>query len=329
MDTLTPKTEEQSRKMATRVILVLIVFVLVVAGVIGGLEALAKHLEREGATPGYTQPSEPFYVLLIGNDSRKATALYTGKSSDHAQTDQHTDIATLMRVDPYTYTITLITVPRDTYIDEVGLRLTETLTSGDPMDSVEAVEILTGTDIQYYMMTTFNGFHDLIDALGGVVVDVPVTITEKDPVTAKSVTVNAGEDQSLNGAKSLVLARSRKSYQVNQDALRQVNVRNIEQSMIDAVLDRDMDITQLLLDLRETTTTNLDSGLINYMLIDFVAHKDQITIFSCTGPYDGDLNDQDIWVVDQDKETWAQIMALANTGEDPSEVVLAPTFSKN
>lgn len=42
---------------------------------------------------------DPFYVLLIGSDSRKGTALYTGKASDHAQLDQHADVITLVRVD--------------------------------------------------------------------------------------------------------------------------------------------------------------------------------------------------------------------------------------
>ena len=37
-------------------------------------------------------PTEPLYVLLIGSDSRKGTALYTGKSNEHAQVNQHSDI---------------------------------------------------------------------------------------------------------------------------------------------------------------------------------------------------------------------------------------------
>lgn len=323
------QSSEQSKKMATRTILVVIAFVLVVAGIIAVLEAVANKMEHDGVFIEYTPSSEPFYVLLIGNDSRKETALYTGKANEHAQLDQHTDIATLMRVDPSTYTITFITVPRDTYIDEMGMRVTDTLVSGDPMDSVRAVEILTGERIPYYMMTTFTGFHDLIDALGGIEVDVPLTVSEKDPVTSKAVTVKKGENRSLNGSESLVLARSRKSYEGSQDALRQVNVRNIEESMLSKVLNSGYDMTDLLLNIQSTTTTNMNYSLIDYMIKDFIENKDQIVIYSCTGPYEGDINENDIWVVNEDKESWAQIIELANRGEDPASVVLAPVFTKN
>ena len=77
--------------------------------------AIQRALEVKAEVEG-TEPTEPFYVLLIGSDSRKGTALYTGKSDSHAQVDQHSDVMTLLRVDPVNYVLTFVTIPRDTQL---------------------------------------------------------------------------------------------------------------------------------------------------------------------------------------------------------------------
>ena len=50
-------------------------------------------------------------------------------------------------------------------------------------------------------------------------VDVPKDIKVPDPMTAEDVTVKAGEDRYLDGSEALVLARARKEYGDNQEAL--------------------------------------------------------------------------------------------------------------
>ena len=119
--------------------------------------------------------------------------------------------------------------------------------------------------------------------------DVPANVTVPDPMTADNVTVTAGEDQLLDGAEALVLARARKEYGDDQDALRQVNVRNIEAAIIGKVLESPNDeaVTAALLDLEENVTTNLDMAAAAFLVMDFVAHGDEVAIYSCTGPYEG------------------------------------------
>jgi len=62
-------------------------------------------------------------------------------------------------------------------------------------------------------------------------------------------------------------------------------------------------------------------------MLDFVQHSDQVVIYDCTGPYNGDNRQSDgEWVIDPDMDQWRQIMELVEAGEDPSGVVPAPTF---
>ncbi len=276
------------------------------------------------------QLTDPFYVLLIGSDSRKGTALYTGKPTDGSQVDQRSDIMTLMRVDPQTYQITLVTIPRDTQLVGSPVKINESLTGNDPMQVVAAVERLCGVEVDYYMMTTFAGFEGLVNALGGVVVDVPLTITVADPLTAMPVTVEAGDDQRLDGAQALVFARARKEYVDYQDVFRQQNVRTLEETMIEQVLGENSSskLAGAFDDLREFTETNIDLESAAQLGLDFMKHRDEMVVYSCSGPYDGGENESGMWVVPEDPETWAELMSAVDAGEDPTGIVPLPVLEK-
>lgn len=319
----------QSQRTAAIAIAVVAVLSVAFIGLVLFLDNVADSAQEEKVSIVSVSETDPFYVLLIGSDSRKGTALYTGKKTDHAQVDQHSDVMTLVRVDPATYTITLVTVPRDTVLKGTNSKINDALLDDSPEEVVDTVEQLTGVAIDYYMMTTFTSFETLVNAMGGVTVDVPKEVTVPDPMTAEDVTLKPGSDQDLNGSEALVLARARKDYPTDQDALRQTNVRNIEIAMIEKALSLDSEKTAntLLVDLEQNTTTNLDMATVGYLMIDFVTHREEVTIYSCTGPYEGGENASGIWVIEEDPATWAELMATVDAGEDPSGIVPPPTHS--
>ena len=321
--------KKRARKSAAIAMLCLAIFAVAFIGLVMVLDKMAPGHHENVETVADSYLADPRYVLLIGSDSRKGTALYTGKANEASQVDQYADILTLMRIDPQSYTITLISIPRDTVVPGDTKKINSYLLSNDPEDVVDAVERLVGRDIDNYMMTTFTGFEDLINEIGGVTVDVPVTVTVTDPRSAKEVTVKAGKNRHLNGAEALVFARARKPYQDDQDAKRQVNVRTLEAAMIDGILhfDGDLDVAEILDILSDNTTTDMDLARASLMVADFVRHGDDVTIYSCTGPYAGGNRKSDgQWVVEGSAQTWAAIISAADAGEDPSDIVVAPKF---
>lgn len=52
---------------------------------------------------------------------------------------------------------------------------------GGPALSVQTVSKLAGVDISHYAEINFDGFRDIVDALGGIEVDVPMTIDDEMP----------------------------------------------------------------------------------------------------------------------------------------------------
>lgn len=329
MAEITEAHKRQSRRTAAAAVGVVAVLSLAFIGLIVFLDGTARQVESEKVSFDVVSSSEPFYTLLIGSDSRKGTALYTGKATDHAQVDQHSDIMTLMRVDPATYTITLVSIPRDTVLQGTSLKVNDSLLEGDPEKVVATAERLTGVRIDYYMMTTFTSFEALVNALGGVTVDVPKDVKVPDPMTTENVELKAGASQELDGSEALVLARARKEYGEHQEALRQINVRNIETAMIQKVLslDSEKSANAVLIDLEEYTTTNLDMASIGYLVVDFIAHREDVTIYSTTGPYVGGENADGLWMVEEDPLAWAELMAVVDAGEDPEGIVKLPKHS--
>lgn len=273
-------------------------------------------------------PSEPVYVLLIGSDTRKGTALYTGKKSEHAQVDQHSDIMTLVRIDVQNHTISLLSIPRDTVVEGQKDKINDALLDNKPEDVVDAVAELTGIRADYYMMTTFVTFDHLIDALGGIDVDVPKTIKVSNPATGGSITVKAGDNQHLNGDQALALARARKEYGDDGDVVRQMNVRAIEQAIIQKVLTFEgvIPVERLLAVVDDDVKTNMDMESLGLMILDFIGHADEVTFMSGTGPYEGggERKSDGQWVIEADMKTWRQIALVFVAGGDPSTIVELP-----
>lgn len=321
--------ERRSRIMAAAVVAV--VFAVVCAGLALAAGLDAAFPQEDGsvspdAVVDVTVPEDPFYVLLIGSDSRKGTALYTGRSNEHSQVDQRSDILTLVRVDPRNYVITLVTVPRDTELAGQYAKINEAFLEADPEKAVAAVGDLTGVYADYYAVTTFIGFEDLVDGLGGVEADVPRAVKVQDPSTAADVELESGNDQHLDGSEALVLARARKEYGDNQDALRQVNVRALEEALIRKVVDGEVSAAAASSVFSSTTSSNLDVQVLERLAQDFANHRDQVVIYSCTGPYKGEENASGLWVVKEDPETWTQLMRVVDAGADPDGIVEEPSF---
>lgn len=323
------EVERRSRIMAAAVVAV--VFAVVCAGLALATGLDAAFPQEDGsvspdAVVDVTVPEDPFYVLLIGSDSRKGTALYTGRSNEHSQVDQRSDILTLVRVDPRNYVITLVTVPRDTELAGQYAKINEAFLEADPEKAVAAVGDLTGVYADYYAVTTFIGFEDLVDGLGGVEADVPRAVKVQDPSTAADVELEPGDDQHLDGSEALVLARARKEYGDNQDALRQVNVRALEEALIRKVVDGEVSAAAASSVFSSTTSSDLDVQVLERLAQDFTNHRDQVVIYSCTGPYKGEENASGLWVVKEDPETWAQLMRVVDAGADPDGIVEEPSF---
>ncbi|MBE6470841.1 MAG: LytR family transcriptional regulator [Coriobacteriaceae bacterium] len=276
--------------------------------------------QEDSATPTRLADTNPFYVLLIGSDSLEGTALYTGNMNSRSETSQaHADGLILARIDPGTCTVTLVTVPANTVLEDSGIPVRDTLVEG-PKATVHTVERITGVSIRYYFLLGFSGFEALVSQVGPIDADVPVSITMQDPLTARPITIPTGKHVELDEAGTLAYIRSSEPYLVDSDAHRQLNARTVVSDMITMVLGSEDDAVRKVLGVFESEVeTNIDNATLLSLVTRFYDEKEAVRIFSCTGPYlASSINEAGEPIVEPRVTAWRELMSVVDSGEDPA-----------
>lgn len=280
-------------------------------------------VDVENSGPEFTPEQNPLYILLIGSDSRKGTALYTGREWEEGQIECKADILTLVRIDRAEHVLTFLSIPRDTLSVGSSKKINTWLVEKNPDQLVAEVERLTGVKIPYYMQVSFTGFENIVDSIGGISVGVPNDVSMLDPSTGKEVNVSAGPNQMLDGSKALAVASAWENTN-ELEPLRQMCVRAIEKAMVDKVASGDEDAVQQSLSmLRSNVSTNMDNVLLTSLALNYARHKEDYTVYMGSGPFQGSLTQDKVWAVARDEETWKDCMAVVDAGGDPNTVVVS------
>ena len=270
--------------------------------------------------------TEPFYVLVVGNDTRIGTMEI--KKPQYADGNARSDVMMLLRVDPKTYQVAIVTVPRDTAttINGQTVKINEGYAQGGMNGAVEQVESLTGVDIKYYFNMTFVQFEDFITNMDGVTADVPIDRSLVDIVHGDKVSLTKGDNQQLNNEEALVLARQRKQYADDLDACRQIQDRQIVQSLITKVASRPSDEASTYASILTTgCETNMSADELTEYLTMFMDNASSLSFQSGTGPYKGGIDAAtQLWLAPRDEKTWAKVIATIEAGGDPTTVVALP-----
>lgn len=162
--------------------------------------------------------------------TRRINVLVTGIDKTPGRTATLTDSMMVVSLDPVGRTVTIVSVPRDL----VGVPLGNGNTYGPKLNSLmsfadrspadfpqggirtlsNAVGTLLGIQIDYYARIDFTGFAKLVDAVGGVDIDVQVGFS--DPLydgigfKQRGYAITAGRHH-LTGYDALAYARSRRA----------------------------------------------------------------------------------------------------------------------
>lgn len=259
-------------------------------------------------------PSDPFYMLLIGAD----------KSQDRDESGEYggsyrTDSMILARVDPKEKEVTLISIPRDTQVDIPGhgtQKINAAYAFGGASLAVDTVSELAGVPISHYAEIDFDGFKAVVDALGGIEVDVPMEINDD----MAGGHVDAGL-QTLNGEQALILCRSRHNYDDigNGDAIRAANQRLVLSAIMEKVMNSDVaTITNTVGTLANYVTTDYSVaglvGLAQSMIGIDVANNVYTAAVPTTSVYENDL-----WWEILDEDAWQKMMDRVKQGLSPTE----------
>src|SRR5215213_1803308 len=137
----------------------------------------------------------PLNVLVLGVDTRP----------DDEEMGSRTDTIMLVQVVPKRGDVKLISVPRDLYVEvEPGDkdRINAAYNYGGIHETIDALQNYSGVPVDHYATIDFEGFQKIIDAMGGVRVDVGEGQFPEKWRMGEGI-------QRLNGHKALIFARYR------------------------------------------------------------------------------------------------------------------------
>ncbi|MBO5149811.1 MAG: LCP family protein, partial [Anaerotignum sp.] len=195
----------------------------VFAYMVGGLNRSEINEENLSANEGL---EGVINIALYGVDSRNND--YTGRS----------DAILICSVNGKTGQIKLISVARDTYVSVPGYyntKINHAYAYGGPELAIQTLNENFGMDIKDYVTVNFESLADIIDEMGGVMID--VTEEERYQVNAY---LQRGEPLSetgmvnLTGAQAVSYSRIRK---IDSDSMRASRQREVLAALFDKALD--------------------------------------------------------------------------------------------
>lgn len=185
-----------------------------------------KITNKEGKVTRVTDKTKDIEVLVLGVDA----------SDNEEAKNSRTDTMMIIKYYAKTNTIKGVSIPRDTKAEIEGHgeeKINHAHAYGGPELSIESVNKLLGTNIEYYVRVNYNVVKEVVDTIGGVEVDVPMDMDYEDPEASPPLSINLEEGlQKLDGDKALQFLRFRKGY-VDQDMGR----IGSQQTFISALLD--------------------------------------------------------------------------------------------
>ncbi|MFW6359955.1 MAG: LCP family protein [Chroococcales cyanobacterium] len=161
--------------------------------------------------------TRPVNVLVLGtkvltSDVNDPTLPDLGYHALVNSFDGLSDTMLLVRFDPQTEKVLVISIPRDTraYVEGYGVtKINNANAYGGPALAAKAVSNLLGdVPIDRYVRVNVQGVEKFIDALGGVTVYVPKDMKYRDDSQHLYIDLKEGE-QHLNGNKALQFLRFR------------------------------------------------------------------------------------------------------------------------
>ena len=142
--------------------------------------------------------AKPINILLLGIDN----GAY-GRPTE----DGRSDTMLLLTSNPTEKKAQLLSIPRDTYTEIVGMnyydKINHAYAYGQAKMAINSVEKLFDTSIDFYMEINMSGLMEFVDAVGGIEVTSPLTFTYEGR------SFEEGKKELLDGESALRFARMR------------------------------------------------------------------------------------------------------------------------
>jgi LCP family protein required for cell wall assembly len=165
-----------------------------------GSPATEIHRAHTGAFS--PEPNRPVFILALGSDAGARRYGRGGK-----QENGRADSIHIIGINPQRNGASIVGIPRDSYVSIPGhgkQKINAAMFFGGPKLMIQTVEALAGVRFDYYMLTNFQDLADMGTEFGGLPINVPYPMSDKQ----SKAFFKAGV-QNLNGPQILAFSRNR------------------------------------------------------------------------------------------------------------------------
>ncbi|MBR7928192.1 LCP family protein [Aerococcaceae bacterium zg-ZUI334] len=218
-----------------------------------------------------TTELKPMSILLLGTDTGALGRDEVGRS----------DVLMVMTVNPNTERVTLISIPRDTYVEIVGRgtqdKINHAYAFGGAEMSMDTVNQFFKMKLDHYIVVNMKGIEQIVDAVGGIDVTPPTSFE------MMGYTFNEGETTHINGEQALAYARER--YTSGGDYARQERQREIIQAVMAKVSEAGslFNLQEILTAMNQNVQTDLNMVKILQLFADYRDKVGEIETYQLSG----------------------------------------------
>ncbi|MCA0984733.1 LCP family protein [Halobacillus yeomjeoni] len=245
----------------------------------GAKETVDARMHKEVASIDHVvtkkklKNKEPLNILLLGVDERQ---------NDRGRSDA----LMVLSLDPDNDRSQLVSIPRDTRTEMVGDssqagkldKINHAYAFGGADMAISTVENFLDIELDYYVKVNMEGLADLVDAVGGITIDNPISWTEGNGETF------AKGSLTMDGDKALRYVRMR--YQDPKGDLgRNERQRLVIKGVIDsgAQVGAVNKIGDVMDALGHNVTTNMDFGTMKDLVLNYRTAQKNMTTYQMTG----------------------------------------------
>jgi polyisoprenyl-teichoic acid--peptidoglycan teichoic acid transferase len=221
-----PRAARKTRRWPRRVLLVLIgLIVLTLVWAILGFLAFRSGIKdaNQRLDPLAARALTPQKGLILSNASNTLVLGADVGGPTRRGTQGRSDSIVLIRTDPDHHKIALLSIPRDLRVDiprHGAEKINAAYAFGGPTLAIKTVERVTGLQINHVIVVDFSTFGDVVDALGGVTINVPHKILSNKFECPKRTKAECDRwpgwrfhrgKQTMNGRRALIYSRIREN----------------------------------------------------------------------------------------------------------------------
>ena len=262
-------------------------------------------------------------ILLLGMDIGDANQ----EDNEHIK---RTDTIMVINYNPDTNKMIIVSVPRDTLIENNGsnIKINSTFAIGGYSRIKTEVENLLSININYIVKLDYDAFVDIIDAIGGVKMKIERNMIYDDEGQNLHIKFKAGETVKLNGQKAQEFFRWRKNNDGSGFANGDLDRIQNQQKFISTVVDKCKSpmiifrIPKIMSAIGKNVETNMSPfSIIKYGLRLVTVKKDNISMITAAG-IPKTINGQSFLVFDKslNKDILSQLTSSSISSQSKNSV---------